>query len=192
MRRPNPQLLFWDWMRYGSGGKPGYKTILDRWIFIHLIIGVILGFAVPKSLTDAAVTILVPLAGVFVGMAFAWAGNAQALLQTDEIKVLAKNHAGGLRQYVFTYQLAVLVLLLTLSFWGLAGLGIFEKIFLSNHHPDAYRIVSVFLYGLSSYSLRECWHVVAGAQLLLLSRADIADRATFEDASTQLKENVHN
>jgi hypothetical protein len=110
-----------------------------------------------------------------VGLAFAWAGNAQALLQTDEIALMSRFKKGGLRDYVFTFQAAVFALLVTLSLWGLAGLGVFDTLFLSNHHPDTYRLVSIILFAISSYSIRECWHVVLGAQIMILIRADIRD-----------------
>ena len=61
---------------------------------------------------------------------------------------------GGLRDYVFSYQLAVLALLSTLSMRGAAGLGLFEKFLRSRHHPDMYRVVAALLYTMSSFSLR--------------------------------------
>ena len=167
---------FWVWFCQGSGtGDPGYKRIINGWGCLHLFIGAILAYVVPKTLDVAAATVLLPLAGVFVGLSFAWAGNAQALLQTDEISLISKSAPGGLRDYVFSYQLAILALLITLAIWGIAGLGLFEKYALLRHHPDLYRICALCLYAVSSFSLRECWHVVMFAQAMLLARADVRE-----------------
>jgi hypothetical protein len=167
-------LSYWHWFHKGTGGRPGWLRLIDRWFGLHLIIGGVLSWAIPKSLEVAAGSILLPLAGVLVGLAFAWAGNAQALLQTDEITKLANKVPGGLREYAFTYQTAILSLLTTITLWGLAGLGLFDST-----HPlftiprFLYWAMGTLLYSLSSFSLRECWHVVVGAQIMLLIRSDL-------------------
>lgn len=179
---------FWDWFRYGTGGKPGYvRLFFDKWWLLHLVLGATIAFLISKNLPDAAATILVPLAGVFIGLAFAWAGNAQALLQTDEMVLVARHKRGGLRDYVFTFQAAVFALLVTLTAWGLAGLGVFDTLLLGKHHPDAYRLVSVILFALSSFSIRECWHVVLGAQIMILLRADLQDDAAVVREASEVK-----
>ena len=164
---------FWVWFGRGSGGGAGFLRIVNSYLFVHLIIGSLLGLLIHKALDEAASTILLPLAGVFVGLAFAWAGNAQALLQTEEIDLLARQRNGGLQEYAFTYQEAILVLLVTLTGWGIAGLGFFDAKWLKHDHPTVYLMMRILLYTLSSLSVRECWHVVLGAQAMLLVRSDI-------------------
>ena len=46
----------------------------------------------------------------------------------DEINILADYRPGGLREYVFKFQAAILILLFTMVAWGLAGLDIFENL----------------------------------------------------------------
>lgn len=118
---------YWNWLRYGSGDRPGFRSVVNRWLLFHVATGLILTAIVPIDLRSAANTVLLPLFGVFVGISFAWAGNAHALLQTDAIDEIAERSPGGFTQYVFLFQTAILVLLITLVAWGLAGLAVFGE-----------------------------------------------------------------
>ena len=100
----NSVISYWRWFFKGSGAKPGYRRLVNTWIMIHLIVGVIVSFVVPVNLENAANTVLLPLVGILIGLSFAWAGNAQALLQSSEIDKLSEHHEGGFIEYVFTYQ----------------------------------------------------------------------------------------
>ncbi|WP_369601632.1 hypothetical protein AAIA72_01205 [Hahella sp. SMD15-11] len=101
---------------------------------------------------------------------FCLGGNAQALLQTEEIEEIASFKKGGFEDYVYTFQSAIFLILVTLCFWALAGLGIFDSIWPTRDSKIWYRSVVGFIFLLSSMTLRECWHVVLGAQQLLLMR----------------------
>lgn len=162
---------FWKWMLRGMKDKPGYHQLLDRWLFVHVVVGIVVALVVDMPLDKAAQTILLPLAGIFVGLSFAWVGSAQAILQKNEIMALAKHHPDGVQTYVYTFQLAILVILITLILWGLAGLGIF------NSFGKLPKITTeIVLYFFSSLTLRECWHVVMGSQHLILSRIKIRNK----------------
>lgn len=165
-RTPHSPKRYWTWFFRGS--KPGWKRLCDRWLLLHLSVGALLAFIVPVSLTSAAQTVLLPLAGVLVGMSFAWVGNALAIAQSPEIDRLAENNPAGFEVYVHTFQTAILVLLASVVSWGIAGLGVFDQPCPWNCSAAGYRTVSTIFYALSSLALRECWHVVMGAQLLLL------------------------
>ena len=82
-------ISFWNWFFRGSGGKLGYSRLVNRWLLLHLAVGIALAWIIPASLSSAADSVLLPLVGVLVGLCFAWAGNAQALLQAQELKELA-------------------------------------------------------------------------------------------------------
>jgi hypothetical protein len=82
-----------------------------------------IAFANDGALGDVANTVFVPLIGIFVGLSFACA-NAHALLQSNEIRLMARNRAEGMPEYAFTFQLAMLVTLTTVPASGLAGLRI--------------------------------------------------------------------
>jgi len=179
----NPSLLrYWKWFFRGIDDKPGYRKIVNRWIFLHLGIG--LGLASVAKMDIAAIggTALLPLAGVLVGLSFAWAGNALTLMQTSEIEKLAENRKGGLPEYVYTFQTAILVIMVCLICWGLACLGVFDTMFPKTLDGGLSRtigndmgnfVIKTALFALSSLALRECWHVVLGSQLLLIIRREI-------------------
>lgn len=111
----NNLLDYWRWFLKGSGGKAGYRRILNRWILSHIGIGFIISYLANIDLATSANTVLLPLAGILIGLSFAWAGNAQALMQSSEIEELSTHHEGGFVEYVYTYQTAILVILATLS-----------------------------------------------------------------------------
>jgi hypothetical protein len=141
---------------------------VDRWLLLHLTVGVVLASIVPVTLQEAAKTVLLPLAGVLVGMSFAWVGSALALAQSEEIDRLSSFNPAGYENYVHPYQAAILVILVCISGWGLAGLGVYDLPCPWNCSIWPYRLAAGSLYALSSMSVRECWNVVMGAQLQLL------------------------
>ena len=176
------QLSFWRWFFAWKGQKSGFLIYADRWLLVHLAVGVLLAWLVPSSLEDASRTSLLPLAAIFIGLSFAWGGNALALLQTEEIEALAQKYGGGLPQYVYAYLSAILVILVSLLLWGLAGLGFFDQLWPTHSHPRQYFVVELILYGLISLTLRECWSVVQSAQLLILTRSMMKRRTKGDTA----------
>jgi len=160
-------MTYWKWFFHGTGARPGYRRVFNRWLLAH--------GTVPVDLKSAANTVLLPLVGILIGLSFAWAGNAQALLGTREIEMLASYHPGGFEEYVYTYQTAILLILATVCAWGLAGLGVFDRPSPVEWGQRLYPAVSTVLYSLVSLALRECWHVVLAAQLLLIVRKRIRD-----------------
>lgn len=168
-------ISYWQWLFKGSGARPGYRRILDKWLLMHIPIGVILSLLTSLDLQACANAVLLPLAGILIGLSFAWAGNAHALLQTEEIGKLSEYHQGGFVEYVFIYQSAILTILVTLIFWGFAGLGIYDQTWPTRCNPKIYFSVKTFLFVLSSLTLRECWQVVSGAHWMLRIRKEIKD-----------------
>jgi len=164
---------FWLWFCRGTGGEPGFKRLLDRWLILHLVAGSFLAFVVPVDLQGAANAVLLPLVGILIGLTFAWAGNAQALMQSAEIQELSEHHEGGFEEYVYTFQLAILVVLTTIVVWGLAGLSLLDKVWPTQDRPTLYFLIKLIHYALASMTLRECWHVVLAAQLMLLIQRKI-------------------
>lgn len=161
---------YWRWLFGSESGEPGYLKFKDRWLIAHGIVGVLLSALVPGTLRDASNAVLLPLAGTLIGLSFAWGGNASALLQTEEMEALAAKNPNGIEEYLYTYQSAILVLLATLSLWGLAGLGVFE-LFGSLYRWNPLRLLGrALVFSLLGLTVRECWHVVLGAQLMLLTR----------------------
>ena len=175
---------FWEWLFKGIDGEPGYKLIGNNWLLVHLNIGLLCAAFIPVSLDVAASIVLLPLAGILIGLSFAWGGNANALIQTSEIKEVAAQLKGGIEDYIFGYQLAILAMFVTLALWALAALGLAEYI-----HQTAfigsfsYNLVEVFLYGVASLALRECWHVVIGVQYKLVMKIRLEEEHKRKSSS---------
>ena len=159
---------FWKWLFFGLRDRPGFRQFISGWLIVQVSVSVGLAIAVEESINDAAQTVLLPLIAVFVGLSLAWVGNAQALLQESEIEKLAEYHPDGIWTYVYTFQLAILVMLTTVVFWGLAALGVLCAPFLC--HDGVQFGIEIWLYLLTTLTVRECWHVVKASQLLILSR----------------------
>jgi hypothetical protein len=164
---------YWRWFFRGTGAGAGLARFADRWLVVHVAIGVSLAWINSIVLKDAANSVLLPLAGVFVGLCFAWGGNAQALLQTEELEQVGERHPGGFIEYLFVYQTAILVVLVTLVLWGFAGLALFDNLWPIDSRGLAYRVVRGVLFFFASLTVRECWHVVLGAQSMLYVRHEL-------------------
>lgn len=167
-------VTFWRWFILGANGTPGYRKLLDRWLVFHASLGILAAVYIQVPLEEAARTVLLPLAGVFVGVSFAWGANASALLQSQEIEDMARGR-GGLEEYAYTYQLAMLVILTSLALWGIAGLRLFDDTWPKDTASMAYFGVESLFYLTVSVTLRESWHVALGAQMFLLARMHIRE-----------------
>lgn len=92
---------FWRWLFLGLQDRPGYRQLVNWWLVVHIAVGIAVAQLVGVSVHEAAQTFLLPLAGIFIGLSFAWVGNAQALLQESEIEKIAEYHPDGIRTYVY-------------------------------------------------------------------------------------------
>jgi hypothetical protein len=82
-KKPRPA-SFWRWLFRGLDTQAGIWRLLNWWSIGHLVVGFALTLIVPVPLQEAASVILLPLAGVFIGLSFTWVGNAQAILAGRE------------------------------------------------------------------------------------------------------------
>lgn len=167
------QRWFWGWFFRGIKGDAGWTRLVNKWLPIHILIGGVLFGLSPVSLADAARGFLLPIAGIFVGIAFAWAASAQSVLQTSELEEWSEFADDGYEGVVYTFQLAILVLLGVLIMWGLASLGVFDQTWPTEKRRSAYIVVGVCMYASASLGVRACWHAVFGAQMLLITRYTI-------------------
>lgn len=166
---------FWTWFFFGLQSTSGLARLFDRWLPLHAFVGLSLAFLVQKPLADIATTFLLPLAGILVGLSFAWAGNAQAILQTDELEKLSKRLPDGIETYLYVFQEAILLILVTMTLWGLAALGLFCAL---------ETLAKIILFFLASLTLRECWHVVLGSQIMILTRYSIREHERVRSSGT--------
>jgi hypothetical protein len=164
---------YWYWLFRGSDGKPGIGRLHNWWLYGNVVIGIALAYLVPLTLKECANAVLLPLAGIIIGLTFAWGGNAQALLQTSEIEDLAGYKKGGLAEYVFVFQTAILLLIVTLITWSIAGLNVFDGVWPIVPSSLSYKSIKLFCFLISGIALRDCWHVIDGTHMLLLYRSKI-------------------
>ena len=162
---------FWNWLLIGLEGRPGYRKFWNIWLVVHVLLGILIAKVVEIPVSEAAQTILLPMAGIFVGLSCAWIGIAIALLREPEIELLSEHHPDGVETYVYTFQLAVLVILMSLVCWGLAGLEIFD--FEAENNVELSFALETTLYFLASLTLRECWQIVVAGQILVLIQRTI-------------------
>ena len=101
-------------------------------------------------------------------MSFAWVGTAQAILQGTDADPIIDQHEGGAENYVYTFQLAILVILVAMVAWGVAATGVLERTCFWSCPSWLFPATVATLFALASLTIRECWQVVVGAQLLLL------------------------
>jgi hypothetical protein len=163
------ELDFWQWL-----WPTGLRTLADRWLALHVVVGGAVAAAVDKPLSGIALTVFLPFASVLVGLAFAWGGNAMAVLQSDELHTIGSQPGApnGYRDWVFAYQLAILVILVVLVVWTLAALGVSDvlaRIFPRRGLP-IHTSGRVAAFALSSIAVRESWNVVLGAQGQLIAK----------------------
>jgi hypothetical protein len=138
----------------------------------------------PTDLKAAGATVLLPLAAVLVGLTFAWGGNAQALLQSEAIEGLAEHRAGGLYEYVYPYQAAILVILVDAIAWGLCGLGYADAVWPTRSNTTLYFRTAWAVYGFTSLTIQECWQTVLSSQWLLLGRWEVLRRLRADQSSS--------
>ena len=167
---------FWPWLLRGTSGKAGYHHLVKwPWIILDIFVGAAMTYLTPVNLQEAATVFLLPLVGIFVGISVGWAGNAHTVLQTPELEEIADYVDGGMEGIVWEFQLAILVLLVMIVLWGLAGLGVLDVVGLTRAGL-AYCGTSLLLYAGSSLSLRVCWNVVDNAQRLLVARTRMREQ----------------
>ena len=166
---------YWRWFAFGSGGRPGFRRLVNRWLLFHALVGALAAALVQVRLVEAGNTVLLPLAGIFIGLSFAWAGNAQSILQTENVEELSQHHRGGFVEYVFVYQNAILVIIVTLCAWALAGLQVFDNCWPTEQRGATYFGTKALLFLLASLTLRECWGVVLSTHWLLLIEREMKE-----------------
>lgn len=151
-------MKYWHWLFKGNNGRPGIKRFINRWLILHIGIGFILSIVVPLPIYDAADTIIIPLAMLFVGFIFVWL-HLQNILNSEKISAMLSTHPYSYEKYACVYQTAILMFIFTLCVWGVGDLHVYDDIL---GRSIFCFLVKVFLYSMVSLTLRECWHLVLG------------------------------
>ncbi len=115
-------VTFWHWFFYWKKSKPGYKRVISRWLCIDIIISIFVAYFIGVSFEDIAKYTLLPLCSVFIGVAVSATSIGHSIVTSKEIRELAKHNRGGLEDYVYSYYIAILFLLISICYWGLIAL----------------------------------------------------------------------
>ncbi|QDG50708.1 hypothetical protein FIV42_08190 [Persicimonas caeni] len=167
-KKRDRKLNFWHWFFFDGDSDAGWKRLTDRWMFFHMAIGGVFTFLVEAPIKEVAGSGVLPLVAILFGLAFAWVGNALALITDSSFKHAARNREGGVKEYAYTYQLAVLTSLCTVVLWGLIAVGV------ADHLSFAGQAVFKFvLFTIASLTIRECWQVIYGAHRSLIVADEI-------------------
>jgi hypothetical protein len=163
-------LDFWTWLFFGDKNvginRAGYRRVINIWIFFHLLVGVILSGISIDTPSETARLLIIPLSASLVALTFAWSGNVSSILLSDNLVELLKKHDSSFYDITYTFQLASLVILLTICIWGVTALKPFDN--LSN---VPILIIKTLCFSLTSCAIREGWHVILGvSSLTVLSR----------------------
>jgi hypothetical protein len=171
---------FWFWLL-----RLGLRRLLwNRWLIAHILVGCALAWFVPGRLSFIAGSALIPLASILVGLTFAWSGNAASLLQSVEIQRVGAQDAGEkFRTYVFTYQGALLLVLVLTTLWSLLASGIANEPEVTNLWVRMFGRSAIFT--LSSLTVRECWSACVGVQQMLLVQMDQRQAKALTDGSAE-------
>jgi len=161
---------FWTWFFGTSVSTGGWRSLVDWWLGFHLLVGVTFGLLVEAPIEEAAKTVVLPLAGILIGLAFAAGGSAAAIAQSSEIERLSGEHPDGLAAYVHPFQLSVLLLMTCLVAWTIGALGVFDQRCWWQCGAASYLVAKSALFMLLSLALRDCWQAISLVQLMLLYR----------------------
>jgi hypothetical protein len=146
-------------------------------MFLHVLVGVLGASLINRDLADVAQTALLPLMAIFVGLTFSWAGNAHSLLQSNEVIALSRTRMGGIAEYIFAFQLSILVILVAVLCWIIPSFKLRFILDGTFQVRDFNLLAAVLLYAVLSLSFRTSWQAVLGANMLLLIRARLLDES---------------
>lgn len=163
---------FWSWFTGAHSSNessiPGYKRVINEWMFFHSLVGLVLCFLTTGMISNVAKILIIPLSGALVGVTFAWSGNISALVMSSEISDVTKDDEKKFYDYVYTFQLTALVIITTICLWAVSALEIFDS-----SHSFLSFCANFVLYTLASCSVREGWHVILGVNSLTVIRFNV-------------------
>lgn len=177
---------FWEWL---SGSprveNPGYKRVINQWLFFHLFVAFTLTLLTSGPISDIAKILIIPLSGSLIGITFAWSGNISSLLMSKELSDLTTEDEEKFYDFVYTFQLAALVIIVSTCLWAINALGFVDKA-----NPTIKIITLLILYTATSCAIREGWNVIIGVSSLTIVRFKVR-RMNEEHKKPPVKDAVH-
>lgn len=150
---------FWFWLFHrASDNTRGISNIFNKWIWFHLIVAAGLSITLASPSSEIARYLALPGASALIGLAFGWAGRSASLLQDKDFSKFIIENGAPAEGYVYSFQLAVLTLLI---FIGVAlvmasgGLPITSRSLLIDDILNRF-----LLFFVGSIAVREAWGTV--------------------------------
>lgn len=168
IRQTRREYNFWFWLIAPESARGGRKRWLNWLLVAHGLIGFAFASIFRGNLPECARSVILPLAGVLVGLTFAWSATAIGIINSKEFRRIMVNSRTGVRGTANYYQLAILVALSSTVLWAIAGLGPYET-------PSwvalrtARAASATFLFAFTSFAITECWSAINLTRLTLLS-----------------------
>lgn len=149
---------FWNWFfRRSEASRSGLIDLFwsPSTLFCVLVAALLSYFAQYMEFYELARYSVFPLTGVFIGVSFTGASFALSKLQSDNIRKLIFREKKGIEYYVFGYQSAVLLLLISVVYCALGAMKIFSFV-----PCDWQHLLTFALFLLLGMSVVQCWKVV--------------------------------
>lgn len=162
------QLSFKHWLVTSEKAGGGLARWWNSYLLVHAAVGIGLGLAFQQDLSDRARSVVLPLAGVLVGLTFAWAATAISIVSSTEFRRIMVGSRQGVRGTANYYQLAILAVLSATVLWALAGLGPFRVPLGASAVAVVNKAIAMSLFGVTSFAVMECWSAVNLTRLTLL------------------------
>lgn len=163
-----PIPTFWQWFFRGVAKKPGYRRVANAWGLFHLGLGGVLAFVVDVDFQDLAKSTLLPLMAILVGLTFSWAGNVNSIMQTEEVQIFLREKGGPL-EYVYTFQLCILINIAVICAWCVPLLDL-PYLLPRDTRAPVEGVMAAVLFAAVSLAIRTGWHAVVGSNMLLLRK----------------------
>lgn len=158
---------FWPWLVLRDrDGDRGLSNVANRWLLIHIFIGLALGAYFDIDTKEMASKIAIPSAAILVGLSFAWAGRSASIFQDKSFSEFIIKNGAPVEGYIYSFQLAILIVL--------TFIGVVAVIFLGGVFPSTgdflvdERINRSIIIALGSLSVRECWGTILFVNKLTL------------------------
>lgn len=150
---------FWTWLiKVDRDGDRGLSNIINKSLIVHIAVGLIFSTLIKAHPQAIAKSVALPGSGILIGLAFGWAGRSSSLLQDKSFAKFVLNHGASPEGYVYSFQLAILSVLIFISVSILIIMGGFGVGF-CNENLNNY-IDRFLIFTLGSISIRESWGII--------------------------------
>lgn len=156
---------FWEWLLFrDSEGDRGIKNLVSWWNAFGILLAFVFAISAGESAAELAKNVALPGAAALVGLSFAWAGRSASLLQDREFSEFIINYGPPAEGYIYSFQLAVLVV----TSFVITSLSLLAGGFdVTSGSPHIDAVANRFiLFAVGFLAARECWGVIYFANKL--------------------------